>query len=173
MNPFIPNVFNKSDPTTDMRNMPRNCLKLYGMNLEDFFRLLQGDPLEPRDGSAAIQGKYDAFGIPTGHKKGFTSLQEILVMHDGRRTTVQAVINLAFHGLEEKIMNGEFTSVVWPAVEGQYGVHEWAHSIFKVGYDVRDYIARNIDRLSHMQTIIDKLTPPIVTDLTNLYEFPK
>ena len=169
---FIPYVYDPSKSTTDMQNMPKYCLKLYGMNLEDFFRLLKGEPLEPRGGSAAIQGQYDAFGIPTGHKKGFTSLQEILVMHDGIRTTVQAVINLAFHGLEKKIMNGEFTSVVWPAVEGIY-VHEWEKSIFEVGHDVRVYIARNIDRLSHMQTIIDKLTPPIVTDLTKLYEFPK
>ena len=95
---FIPYVYDPSKSTTDMQNMPKYCLKLYGMNLEDFFRLLKGEPLEPRGGSAAIQGQYDAFGIPTGHKKGFTSLQEILVMHDGIRTTVQAVLNLTFHG---------------------------------------------------------------------------
>ena len=172
MNPFVPNVYDQSDPTTDMQEMPEDWLRLYGQNFDDFCDLLQGKNPGPRGGSAGIQGQDNAFGIPTGHKKGFTSLQEILVMHDGIRTTVQAVLNLAFHGLEKKIMNGEFTSVVWPAVEGIY-VHEWEKSIFEVGHDVRVYIARNIDRLSHMQTIIDKLTPPIVTDLTKLYEFPK
>jgi hypothetical protein len=172
-NLFKPNIYDREDPKTDMKNMPLNRLCFYAMDHHDFFDYIQGKELISRGGSAVIQGQSNAFGIPTGHIKGFASLEEILVMYDGRTyTTVKALVNLAFHFLRQKIMNGQFTSVVWPA-QFEKGKYKWGHSIFEVGDDVRDYITSMIDILSQDQDVINKLTPPIVHDLIGKYELPK
>lgn len=176
--PFVPNVYNSHDKKTDMRNMPLNTLCIYPMNFGDFCDLLQGKTITPVSKPSVIQGQPNAFGIPTGHNGGFKSLTDLLKMYDERETTVKAVIDLAFHGLKQKIMNGEFNEVRWPAFQGQNGKYEWAQSILDVGSEVIDYITRMIDRLSLDQEVIDKLKPPniddlIVHDLTKMYNFSK
>ena len=175
--PFVPNVYDSYDLKTDMRNMPSNTLCIYPMNFGDFCDLLQGKTITQGSGTAVIQGQSNAFGIPTCDLKGFQHLNDKLKIDDKTVTTVKAVIDLAFHGLKQKIMNGQFNEVRWPAYQVKYGMYEWSQSIFDVGSEVRDYITRMINRLSLDQEVIDKLTPPnvddlIVHDLTKIYKFP-
>ena len=162
-----PNIYDITDPSTNMNNMEPIFLVLYAMDGRDFNELLGGLKPRSRAGSAIVQGKQNAHGIVTGHTKGWQSLSDTFNLFDGKITTVataKQLIDLNFAWLYEKIKKGNYKRVVYPADSNGM----WAHSRYNVNDDVRKYIIFKLIGLMCKDDVAAKFDQ----DLSQIYTCP-